>query len=117
MTEPLSSSKNLFKLPRVLYTHTCIVDIIFCIFSRPFFVSVAFKSTNNFINIIVNTLTSLHQFSCSISKYPVIAAGTKVRKILALFANFSWLNLVRIKRASALVCNFLYFLSKSPIYK
>ena len=89
MTEPLSSSKNLFKLPRVLYTHTCIVDIIFCIFSRPFFVSVAFKSTNNFINIIVNTLTSLHQFSCSISKYPVIAAGTKVLKILALFANFS----------------------------
>ena len=93
------------------------METTFCIFSLPFGVSVSFKSTESCINIIVNILTSLHQFSCSISRYPVIAAGTKVLRILALLANFSWLNLVLIKRASALTCNFLYFLSKSSKYK
>ena len=68
ITEPLSSIKNLFKLPLVLYTQTCTVETTFWIFSRPLGVSVSFKSTDNCMNIIVKSLTSLHQFSCSISK-------------------------------------------------
>ena len=108
-TEPLSSIKNLFNEPWVLYIHLWTLLIIFWICSRPSWVWVCFKSIDKFKNIIVNNLLSLLHTSCSISKYMAMAAGTNFFNSLYLVLISFDENFCLIKKASALILTLSVF--------